>query len=309
MRPRALKLRAPRKNRATRQSTASLTAYRFCRSDDIPLLVEAYNRCYRADRPELRSWGVDDFKERIRTLDVWTSSCMVAHAGNEPIGVLIAAKRDHANWIYRVAVHPDHRRRGHGQHLLTSLSQKMAILEPTALLAELPAHRHDLCAFFEACGYQPAAEMVDFSAGPAASEEEGLPLRALVSEASLEQLEQSNFLQQSYAPSWRRTIESQLNVQSELEALAIASEVRIEARLVYRRESQGAAELLDFDVAEAGKARALFGALLSELRHRCPGSLHIDRVCSSEPIAPLLEAAGFRPGSLHRRYVAEAKPG
>ena len=78
------------------------------------------------------------FKRSIRDLHVWCSSCMVAFAGSDPIGVLIGAKRPSATLIYRIAVHPDHQRQGHGRHLLTSLSSKLAILGPPRLVAEVP---------------------------------------------------------------------------------------------------------------------------------------------------------------------------
>ena len=58
------------------------------------------------------------FKRSIRDLQVWCSSCMVAFAGADPIGVLIGAKRPSGTLIHKIAVHPDHRRQGHGRHLL-----------------------------------------------------------------------------------------------------------------------------------------------------------------------------------------------
>ena len=80
----------------------------------------------------------DTFKRSIRDLQVWCSSCMVAFSGSDPIGVLIGAKRPSGTLIHRIAVHPDHRRQGHGRHLLTSLSSKLAILGPPRIVAEVP---------------------------------------------------------------------------------------------------------------------------------------------------------------------------
>ena len=61
------------------------------------------------------------FKRSIRDLQVWCSSCMVAFSGSDPIGVLIGAKRPSGTLVQKTAVHPDHRRQGHGRHLLASL--------------------------------------------------------------------------------------------------------------------------------------------------------------------------------------------
>ena len=78
------------------------------------------------------------FKRSIRDLQVWCSSCMVAFSGSDPIGVLIGAKRPSGTLIHKIAVHPDHRRQGHGRHLLTSLGSKLAILGPPRIIAEVP---------------------------------------------------------------------------------------------------------------------------------------------------------------------------
>jgi ribosomal protein S18 acetylase RimI-like enzyme len=60
------------------------------------------------------------FKRSIRDLQVWCSNCMVAFSGSAPIAVEIGAKRPSGYAHSQIAVHPDHRRQGHGRHLLTS---------------------------------------------------------------------------------------------------------------------------------------------------------------------------------------------
>ena len=52
------------------------------------------------------------FKRSIRDLQVWCSSCMVAFSGSDPIGVLIGAKRPSGTLVHKIAVHPDHRAPG-----------------------------------------------------------------------------------------------------------------------------------------------------------------------------------------------------
>ena len=78
------------------------------------------------------------FKQSIRDLQVWCSSCMVAFSDADPIGVMIGAKRPSGTLIHKIAVHPDHRRQGHGRHLLDSLASKLAILGPPRIIAEVP---------------------------------------------------------------------------------------------------------------------------------------------------------------------------
>src|SRR5262245_19662530 len=102
------------------------------------------------------------FKRSIRDRQVWCSSCMVAFSGPDPIGVLIGAKRPTGTLIHKIAVHPDHRRQGHGRHLLTSLSSKLAILGPPRMVAEVPETFEPARALFSACGYVEDARLIDY---------------------------------------------------------------------------------------------------------------------------------------------------
>src|SRR4026208_1887976 len=113
-----------------------MSSYRFCRTDDIGLLVDALNRCWLPSSPDQPAITPAAFKRSIRDLQVWCSSCMVAFSGSDTIGVLIGAKRPSGTLIHKIAVHPDHRRQGHARHLLTSLSSKPGPLRPPRLAAQ-----------------------------------------------------------------------------------------------------------------------------------------------------------------------------
>src|SRR5678815_4001005 len=139
-----------------------MSAYRFCRTDDIGLLVDALNRCWAPYFPEEPPATAASFKRSIRDLQVWCSSCMVAFSGSDPIGVLIGAKRPSGTLIHRIAVHPDHRRQGHGRHLLASLGSKLAILGPPRIVAEVPENLAPACGLFSASGYSQEAVLTDY---------------------------------------------------------------------------------------------------------------------------------------------------
>src|SRR5687767_12529046 len=87
-----------------------MSSYRFCRTDDVSLLVDALNRCWSPHFPDEPAVTPASFKRSIRDLQVWCSSCMVAFAGSDPIAVLIGAKRPSGTLIHKIAVHPDHLR-------------------------------------------------------------------------------------------------------------------------------------------------------------------------------------------------------
>ena len=139
-----------------------MSSYRFCRTDDVSLLVDALNRCWSPHFPDEPAVTPASFKRSIRDLQVWCSSCMVAFSGSDPIGVLIGAKRPSGTLIHKIAVHPDHCRQGHGRHLLTSLSSKLAILGPPRMVAEIPETFAPTCELFVACGYVEEALLTDY---------------------------------------------------------------------------------------------------------------------------------------------------
>ena len=139
-----------------------MSAYRFCRTDDVALLVDALNRCWSPYFPDEPLVTPATFKRSIRDLQVWCSSCMVAFSGSDPIGILIGAKRPSGTLVYKIAVHPDHRRQGHARHLLTSLGSKLAILGPPRIMAEIPETLAPVRELFSASGYAEEGLLTDY---------------------------------------------------------------------------------------------------------------------------------------------------
>jgi ribosomal protein S18 acetylase RimI-like enzyme len=131
----------------------AVPSYRFCRPDDIPLLVHAVETCYRVHDPEEPGWSAESFRRGMREIDLWPSNSMVAlDTDGEPVAVMIGTKRADEVAVHRLGVRPDHLRRGHGVHLLTSLSQKLAVLGPERLVAEVPEDRPAALACFAVAG-------------------------------------------------------------------------------------------------------------------------------------------------------------
>lgn len=280
-----------------------MSAYRFCRTDDIGLLVDALNRCWAPYCPGDPPVTPAAFKRAIRDLQVWCSSCMVAFSGPDPIGVLIGAKRSSGTLIHTIAVHPDHRRQGHGRHLLDSLSSKLAILGPPRLAAEVPETREAACELFAAGGYVEEARLTDYvleperasDAMPSADGEFLIPV-------TVDDLV-ANGLLDADDPQvcWQRSTDTILARKHELAGLAIASDERLEACVVYTHEGE---VLLLRSFAGDGVAR------LTRLLHRIAATgvptWRVSKVHPAEFPVGALDALGFRPDGHHRRYATRA---
>src|SRR5947207_7150182 len=215
-----------------------MSAYRFCRTDDIGLLVDALNRCWAPYFPDELPATAASFKRSIRDLQVWCSSCMVAFSGSDPIGVLIGAKRPSGTLVHRIAVHPVHRRQGHGCHLLASLGSKLAILGPPRIVAEVPETLAPACELFSASGYVQEALLTDYVLERPALSERGDAARVqgFVIPVTVDDLAANGLLGQiDRQVCWERSVETLTARKDDIAGLAVASDERIEAYLLYAK--------------------------------------------------------------------------
>jgi GNAT superfamily N-acetyltransferase len=284
-----------------------MASYRFCRSDDIPLLVDAHNRCCAIHPDGQPLLTVERFKQAINELNVWSSSCSVAVVDGEPVGVVLATKRARATLIHRIGVLPQYQRQGHGMHLLTSLSNKLAILGPPRLEVELPVDRTDLAPFFLACGYQPVETFSDFHldrAGPVpAAAELAIPV-------GLDDIVGSGAWSPEIPRSWERTLPTLENRKDQLEGLAVASDTRIEAWLLhFTPDPAGPRQVVALGTAPGEQPRSLLAILMARCAGESTTGLTLPRVSRGEIDYTLLEDWGFRRTRSYQSYAADPVAG
>jgi GNAT superfamily N-acetyltransferase len=300
-----------------------MSAYRFCRTDDIQLLVDALNRCWSPYFPDEPPMTALAFKRSIRDLQVWCSSCMVAFAGGDPIGVVVGAKRPSSTLVHKIAVHPDHRRQGHGRHLLASLASKLAILGPPRIVAEVPETLAPACELFATSGYIREAILTDYvlsrdrSGGAPSERGAGARVEGFVIPVTVADLA-ANGLLGGADPQvcWERSVETLTARSDEIAGLAVASDERIEAYLLYVKRGKGIAQEEDAEagsprVAEILSLRALIedgGArlrqLLSRLHEGGTTTFRFPKAHPAEISDEILEELGFRPAGGHLLYGA-----
>jgi GNAT superfamily N-acetyltransferase len=279
-----------------------VSSYRFCRSDDIALLVDALNRCWSPYFPDEPPMTPAAFKRSIRDLQVWCSSCMVAFSGSDPIGVLIGAKRPSGTLVHKIAVHPDHRRQGHGHHLLASLGSKLAILGPPRIVAEVPQGLAAARGLFSACGYVEEAVLTDYVLERPALSEHGLGARVegFVIPVTIDDLGANGLLEESQPQTcWDRSVETIKARTDEIAGLAVASDERIEACVLYSKDGQIMSLRMFVEDGGAGLKQ-----LVSRLEI---GTCRFPKVHPAEISKELLKTIGFRAVAAHQLYAAKAR--
>jgi GNAT superfamily N-acetyltransferase len=283
-----------------------MSAYRFCRTDDVALLVDALNRCRPADRPFAPPMTPAAFKRAIRDRQVWCSSCMVAFEGADPVGVLIGAKRPTGTLVHTIAVHPDHRRRGHGRHLLASLGSKLAILGPPRIVAEVPETLAPACELFSGSGYVPEVRLTDYTLACEALEAPEAP-GWLVVPITVDDLA-ANGLLETYPPTcWERSVESLIARKNDIMGIAVASDERIEACVLFVSHPEvSEVEILSLrSFVEDRGARVKH--LLSRVPVTGPTTFWFPKVHPSECAQACLDSLGFRAVSGHVLYAGRAR--
>ncbi len=313
-----------------------MAAYRFCSSDDIALLVDALNRCCSPYFPDEPLMTPAVFKRSIRDLQVWCSSCMVAFSGADPIGVLIGAKRPGGTLVHKIAVHPDHRRVGHGRHLLTSLGSKLAILGPSRIIAEVPETLGAACELFRASGYVQEALLTDYvwqreehnarDVDAVSDDRDG----RFVIPVTVDDLAANGLLEEAHPQvCWTRSVDTLTARKDDIAGLAVASDERIEAYLLYvpcgvgnegnavsavNVVNAGAGPRASAPDAEIVSLRSFIEddgirlkQLLSRLAARGVSTLRFPKVHPAEISQEFLASLGFRPAGGHLRYAASAR--
>jgi len=284
-----------------------VSSYRFCRTDDIGLLVDALNRCWLPYFPDEGPVTPAAFKRSIRDLQVWCSSCMVAFAGSDPIGVLIGAKRRSATLVHKIAVHPDHRRQGHGRHLLASLGSKLAILGPPRIVAEVPDTLAPACELFDASGYLEEAVLTDYVSSFDQRGAAALAEGRLVIPVTVDDRAANGRLGEAYPQvCWQRSVETLTARKDDIAGIAVASDERIEAYVLYLMHGTEEAEILSVrSFIDDGGAR--LKQLLAHLRAWGMNTFRFTKVHPGEVSRECIETLGFRRAGSHRLYAAAAR--
>ena len=297
-----------------------MSSYRFCRTDDIGLLVDALNRCWLPYFPDQPAVTPAAFKRSIRDLQVWCSSCMVAFSGSDTIGVLIGAKRPSGTLVHKIAVHPDHRRQGHGRHLLGSLGSKLAILGPPRIVAEVPETLAPACELFRATGYVQEALLTDYVLERPALSEQGDATRVegFVIPVTVDDLAANGLLGEAPpSPSasarqvhpqvcWERSVETLTARKNDIAGLAVASDERIEAYVLYATRETGETEIVSLrSFVEDGGAR--LKRLLAQLCAQGMETFRFSKVHPAEISKEQLKTLGFSAFGGHLLYAARAR--
>ncbi len=225
-------------------------------------------------------------------------------------------------------------RQGHGRHLLASLGSKLAILGPPRMIAEVPETLAATCGLFSACGYVQQALLTDYvlqrdeetanerqrvshasgagNGGPAServggsggAKPPGSNEAGFVIPVTIDDLVANGLLGEAHLEvCWERSVETLTARKDDIAGLAVASDERIEAYILYVDRGAEGTEIMSLRaLVEDGGAR--LRQLLSRLGM---AAFRFPKVHSSEISRELLATLSFRPAGGHLLYAAKAR--
>lgn len=128
--------------------------YRFCRPEDIPMIVQAINACYDVHFPEILPMTVAQFRAEMSLISLWPSNTMVVLDYKDPIALIVGTKRPYGCWIAKLGVRSDYQRQGVARDIVEALVRKLSIIGPRVMSVDVLDDNEGGIAFFKAIGFQ-----------------------------------------------------------------------------------------------------------------------------------------------------------
>jgi len=278
-----------------------MASYRFCRPDDIPVLVDMFNACYSIQIEKYPNLPLrnapqtsDIFEQGMLEINLWPSYSMIAHASQTPVGILIISKRKESAFLQWLAVHPDHQHQGHGAHLLNSARQKMGVLGPHRIITMVPDSLPKLIDYFVGLGFTIENSYTDFvlqSSNSTTTQSE------FVQEISVTDLSLENYRHDVDDFCWDRRKQSLLNRKHYIKGLAIPSVDGFTGILLFHTDSCDKEIIIDRLIIDPNMDSIVTIAriLLQSLQNRTRASTYLfPQVRQNEIEKDLLLEIGFK---------------
>ncbi len=263
-----------------------MPSYRFCRPDDLTLIIRAINACYLRHYPDEPAMTEERLKEHMTLFHVRPGNCMVALERQQPVGVVVSTKRDYGVWIQALGCQPAFQRRGIATQLLEALVRKIAIQRAPLVTVDVPTTNTPARRFFEAVHFTVRGRYVSYQGF--LTEMPGIP-------GSIEAVPPPDVLAY-YAPfhttpaCWERNAESLAGYGTLPQGYAYYAQGTVQGYLIHWGNI-----ILDLALAPQADAEQVSAALLG--RMHAAGWTHatLVKVPEDEPIGPVLVRLGFTP--------------
>jgi GNAT superfamily N-acetyltransferase len=265
--------------------------YRFCRPEDIPIIVQALNACYEVHFPQRSNMTEAQFREEMGLISLWPSNTMVVLEDKDPIAVIVGTKRPYGCWIAKLGVRSDHQRQGIGRYIVEALTRKLSIIGPPVISVDVPVNNGVAAAFFKNLGFEMWGQYWSFAGHPQTPPFEDLrQVHPVKPDVALSRYESLHLIPQC----WERDAYTLQLYAGRLNGYAFWEEGNIHGYLLlYHHIIMDLALDPDADPMRVGTA------LLQRAAINVQEALRIDKVAAQDPVRAVLERAGLTPRESH----------
>jgi GNAT superfamily N-acetyltransferase len=265
--------------------------YRFCRPEDIPMIVQALNTCYDVHFPQHPAMTVAQFREEMGLISLWPSNTMVVLENNDPIAVIVGTKRPYGCWIAKLGVRSDHQRQGIGRYIVEALTRKLSIIGPRVISVDVPVDNEGTAAFFKHLGFETWGQYWSFAGQPQANTSEDLrQVHPVKPDVALSRYESFHPIPQC----WEHDAYTLQLYAGRLSGYAFWEEDSIHGYLLLHHHL-----IMDLALDPHADPIRVGTALLQRAAVDVKEALHIDKVAAQDPIRAVLEQAGLTPRESH----------
>jgi GNAT superfamily N-acetyltransferase len=265
--------------------------YRFCRPEDLPMIVQALNACYDVYFPQHPAMTVAQFREEMGLISLWPSNTMVVLEEKEPIAVIVGTKRPYGCWIAKLGVRSDHQRQGMGRYIVEALMRKLSIIGPRVISVDVPVDNDVAAAFFRNLGFDTWGQYWSFTGQLQADASEAVrQVHPVKPDVALSRYESFH----PHAQCWERDAYTLQLYAGRLSGYAFWEEDNIHGYLLLHHHT-----IMDLALDPHVDPIRVGTALLQRAAMDVKEALHIDKVAAQDPIRAVLERAGLTPRESH----------
>jgi GNAT superfamily N-acetyltransferase len=265
--------------------------YRFCRPEDIPMIVQAINACYDVHFPQRPPTTVAQFREEMGLISLWPSNTMVVLEEQDPVAVIVGTKRPYGCWVAKLGVRPDYQRQGLGRYILEALTRKLSIIGPRVISADVSVDNSGAVAFFEALRFDPWTEYWSFTGQPCTEPPADLrQVHPVKPDVALSRYESFHLVPQC----WERDAHTLQLHAGRLTGYAFWEGDNIRGYILLHRHA-----IMDLAFDPHVDAERIGAALLQRAAADLHEALHMEKVATQDPARVVLERAGLSPRRSH----------
>lgn len=268
-----------------------MPSYRFCRPDDLALIVRAINECCRIHETDTPEMTEERLKAHMTLFAVRPGNCMVALERQQPVAAIISTRREAGAWIQALGCQPAFQRRGIASQLVEALVRKIAIQRTEDITVDVPEDNGAALNFFQAVGFEERGRLVTLEGEPEGfSDLSGEVVQAPAAEL-LNVYEEFH----AFPACWERSADSLAGYGELIQGYAYREDGATRGYLLHQGST-----ILDLACAPDADAAQASAALLGRLRGTGTLPLTLPKLNAADPLLNILQQQGLKPVRSYR---------